>query len=243
MLGSSGVAGWLRARHCFASSSNARCLPAVEEMRRRTGIEPPWSKTQGLLREVFAIVSEHVQERPPYLERCAQLPRVIAISKYASLAPARAVYCQRDAAREPLHTARQRPAVVGFSDQVDMIPLHGILRQAEAELLAGPGKCSTNRAEYPPRAQTDGLFVHAQRYVQGVMSTVRRPRTVRNARVRQFRTTRAGASAARAERECLLRGCVRALARPLTSHTGSALRKTGRGHRTPSACNVHPRAK
>lgn len=93
---------------------------------------------------------------------------MIAVGPYAS-APAveRTVHGEREPCGEPLETGAQTLAIAGFDEQVHMIPLHGVMDDAEVGLLRTTER-ATERREHMVGAKERDVASSSQRDVERV---------------------------------------------------------------------------
>src|SRR5262249_17031324 len=117
-----------RAAHLFLRRAGP---PPVEGVGRRAGIEP--REPLDLRGTVVARVEQDVREGVTDLARRGERARVIAVSEGPTAADELAVDATRDADRETLNAARERPRVARFDDEVHVIALHRELRESEPE--------------------------------------------------------------------------------------------------------------
>ena len=105
-----------------------------------------------------------------------------AVAEDASSSPPQSIEGSSHAHRDPLHSARERAAVVGFDDEMDMVRLQGKVIQAESE----PIRSRVERTHNPRTNQTPSearkSVAQTEGHVQWVASIVLLPFGVRNSR-------------------------------------------------------------
>ena len=87
-------------------------------------------------------VQEHITERITDFPRRRQKPEVIPIREHASRTPRYPVDGAGEARADRHHAATQRFAVAGFDDEVSVIALQGVVRQAEPRTDAAGGEAA-----------------------------------------------------------------------------------------------------
>jgi hypothetical protein len=80
---------------------------------------------------VLSEIAQHVPERVPHFARSFQIAPVVPSGEDGATAPKDAIDRPRDANGEPLNAAREHHAVRGFDDEVQMIALHGVVKEPE----------------------------------------------------------------------------------------------------------------
>lgn len=82
---------------------------------------------------MFPRVEQYVAEREVDGARGAQGAGVVAVCEDATGSRELAVDGSRQANAEALHAARERLFVLGLGDQVEVVALHGVVNEPEAE--------------------------------------------------------------------------------------------------------------
>jgi len=127
-------------------------------------------------------VEQYITQRKSHLARSPQDAGVIAVGKEPTLALELPIDGKREANREALDASGECPAVVRFSDEMQVIPLHTEVHQREAELVLGGGQSLAHLHEQGVLAQRGHAAPYAQGDVEGVMSRVGRPTQVGDTR-------------------------------------------------------------
>src|SRR4030095_2143204 len=113
---------------------------------------------------------------------------VIAAIEYGSAAPADAVHRTREARTDALHPACERVLALRLDDQVRVIALKGVVRDAEAAAFARFGEGAAPLADERTAAQRPHAGEHAQRHVHGAAPRHGLAFPVQHARPRAART-------------------------------------------------------
>jgi hypothetical protein len=108
---------------------HALVSPTVEPRSRGVGIDSPDADP------VLARVLEHVSQREPHFLGSAQDVSVESIAEHAPAASPDAIQASRDPDAQALHPERQRIAILGFHDQVDVIALDRVVDQPDLRIL------------------------------------------------------------------------------------------------------------
>ena len=130
--------------------------------------------------EVVQEVHQDVRERVGDLGGRAKLARVVVVREHGALAPHDAVQRLGDADAQPLHAPCERPLIRRLDDQVDMVPLHGEVDQAEPEAVAAALEALADAGEAPLGAQIPDVRPHPPGHVHRVPRRQRRPASVRH---------------------------------------------------------------
>jgi len=132
---------------------------------------------------VMTRVEEDVTQRIRHLARRLQLACVIAARHDAAAAAELRVEALRELGEQDLHAARERSAVVGLGDEVEVVRQHAVVDHAQTgELLA---KGPEHAHDDPPRgalAQIRHVDAHAHGDEQRMAGVEFRSRRVRNGR-------------------------------------------------------------
>src|SRR6266478_3002604 len=115
---------------------------------------------------VNAPVREHVVASVPRLPWGAQQVRVVAIGEDLSAPAHDAVQGPGHANLQALHGARERELVGCLDDEVDVVPLHGEVNEAEAEPGAAAFESAPQLAKAAMRAKVPDFLPHARGHVQ-----------------------------------------------------------------------------
>src|SRR5262245_13454996 len=105
------------------------------------------------LREVPSRVQQDVRERAPYLARTAETPVVVAAVEHGPAPTARAIHRSRQPRCDALHPARERVFAMRLDDQMRVVSLERVVRDAEAALLARLRERAAPLAHEPGVAQ------------------------------------------------------------------------------------------
>jgi hypothetical protein len=138
------------------------------------------------LRAMAAKVFDHVSDRRPRFARRREHVSMEAIAEdLAALPRERAVHGSRDPHREPLHAAAQPRRVLGFDDQMQMVPLNRIVDDPKPR----PVRARQQSAAHPTvqHAQRRYLGEHAHRRMDRPATVQRRPLVARHQRARSVR--------------------------------------------------------
>src|SRR4051794_19795455 len=106
--------------------------PLVPPARGRAGVNP---FRCDILTQVMPEILQHVPDRVPDLAQCLQDVRVKALGEYLAPASADAVERARDPDGEALDCPRKREGVVGLQDEVQVVPLNGVVHDPHPEAL------------------------------------------------------------------------------------------------------------
>jgi hypothetical protein len=85
---------------------------------------------------VLSSIQQHIAKGPAHFTRRLQRTRVIAIREQPTAPPQPAIDRLGDANRKPLHPARERAAITGFRQQVQVVALNREMDQPEAKASA-----------------------------------------------------------------------------------------------------------
>ena len=94
-----------------------------------------------------------------------------------------AVHATRDADGQALHSARQRELVGRLDDQVRVVALDGVVRDARTELDAHTPKGAQHAIERPTTAQARDAGAHLHRHEHGLAARERGARAMGHARL------------------------------------------------------------
>ena len=111
-------------------------------------------------------VREHVVARVPRLPWCAQQVRVVPIGEDRSSPAHDAVQGAGHANLQALHGARERELVGRLDDEVDVVPLHGEVNEAEAKPGATAFESAPQLTKAAMRAKVPNFLPHARGHVQ-----------------------------------------------------------------------------
>src|SRR5436305_742083 len=109
------------------------------------------------------VVSEDVVHRVRDFTRALQGARVEAVGEDLAAKAMHAIEGTRHPHREALHPARQRDDVVGFYQEVQMVPLHGELDRSQPEALLALAQCPGDGSEAATSSQTRKTVAHPHR--------------------------------------------------------------------------------
>jgi hypothetical protein len=110
-------------------------------------------------------IQQHVRQRTPRLVRRPQHVQVKPIREYRAAPVKNAVHRPSEPRAYRLHPARQISRARRFDDQMRVIPLHGVVRYAEAAPFARNTQRAFKRADQPPRSKRRNPALHLQRHV------------------------------------------------------------------------------
>lgn len=85
----------------------------------------------------MAVVGQDVADSVPCFARRFQRVGMVAVGKHAAAAAGEGVEALCEADAEALHGARKRDRAFGLDDEMQVIPLDGVVDDANAETLAG----------------------------------------------------------------------------------------------------------
>jgi len=141
---------------------------------------------------MLAGVAQHVGDGVPRLARGAEHVAVIAVCEHAPGSPERAMNGPREPRADRLHPACEVSGGLRLDDQVDVIVLHGVVRDAKAPAVAGLTQRPLEASHESSAAKRRNPAANAQRHVDRV-----RPREGFVASMRVARVATALASRAR----------------------------------------------
>lgn len=129
-------------------------------------------------------VLQHVDERGAHFARRGERSSVEAIREDGAAPAPETVERAGDPHEDSFHSARQRPPILGFGDQMDVIRLQRELVQPEAEAIASGGERTRDRASsrVPPKTRQAGA--DADRDVERMVLVQRGSRTMRSSSAR-----------------------------------------------------------
>ena len=110
-----------------------------------------------------ACIVEHVAESVANLSGRFQNVLVVAVSKHGAFAPQQTVDALGDPNAEALDTTRQALGVLGLANQMQVVPQHGPIRNAESFARAAGHKGLTDYFESRFRAHVAQLAFDSQR--------------------------------------------------------------------------------
>ncbi len=123
------------------------------------GVAPPL--------RVRSEVAQHVRERPVYLGRRPEDMGVIAIREDRALAPHEAVHPDGDAARQRLHAARERRAVVRLDEEMQVVSLDGEVHDPDVRPAGDTAQRHRDDGVAPARSQVPDVIAGAEGHVDG----------------------------------------------------------------------------
>jgi hypothetical protein len=146
---------------------------------------------------VLTRVGEHVAEGPASFPRCLECACVVAVGEHSAASSQATVHGLGYADGEALHAACKRAAIVGFRQQMQVIPLHGEVHETKAEPSASAREGSSHRPEHRRSPQGVDAPPYGERDVDRMVTGERGPGEVRDAGRRSFgRAAGAGSGAA-----------------------------------------------
>src|SRR4051812_30652051 len=135
---------------------------------------------------VLHVVPEDVPDRIRNLSRAREGPRVEPVRKDLAAEAAGLVEAPGHAYGEALHSSLQGKRVLRLDDEMDVVPLHAEMNDADPEPLFALPECFLDRAEAPRAPQARTPAAHSHRHVHRSAPRLF-PRDVRHARPRSFR--------------------------------------------------------
>src|SRR2546429_44871 len=105
---------------------------------------------------------------------------MVVVREDGALPPHQSVQRFRNANPEPLHSASERPLVVGLDDEVNVVSQYGEVDQAEAEAVAAEREAAADPGEAATRPQVPDVWEHAPGDEHGVPRRECRPRPMRH---------------------------------------------------------------
>src|SRR3954469_11464277 len=127
--------------------------------RVRIGPAIPRCKT------VLHLIAEDISNRVGDLARALERPRVKPVREDLSAQPLRFVETTSEPNREALHPTLERKRVVRFDDEMDVVPLHAEVDDAEPEPLLAFSECFRDRREAPRASQARTPATNSHRHV------------------------------------------------------------------------------
>lgn len=169
-----------RARHRTRSGSPAGLVgirrhlapPSIEPTRRGRGVERhARSASRGVrLGGVPACIQQHVPERMVHLARRREQSCMIAIGEHRARPPRRSIERSSEPRTDRHHPAAERATIVGFDDQVRVIPLQRVLDQAEAATRAAARERARDLAHDRHRPQRRQAGAEPEGHVRRTLS-------------------------------------------------------------------------
>jgi hypothetical protein len=112
-------------------------------------------------------VQQHVRERAPHFPRRAQDVQVVAVREHPAPSREDAVCRARDARRDRLHAAGKVYLACGFDDEVNVIRLNRVVRDAEPTTFTRSPQAAFQRTHVPHASQRRQSESHLQRHMAG----------------------------------------------------------------------------
>jgi hypothetical protein len=140
------------------------------------------------LREMATRVQEYVREGPAHLARRAQAAVVVAAVEHRPAAAAHPVHGAREPGTDAHHAARECFLAVRFDDQVRMVSLQRVVRDAEVPTLFRLRQRAPPLMDQAAAPQRGHARAHAQRDVNGALNRNRASLPVEHARPRAARS-------------------------------------------------------
>lgn len=191
--------------------------PPIEPAPRRRRIDPRDHprKRNATLRRMPSRIQEHIRNRPPHLPQRSQHVQVEPIPQHHPTPPEpeHALYRPNDPHRHRLHPTSEIERARRLDDQMQMIPLHGPVHDAEAPALAAVAQRRGERADEAGGAQRRQAAAQLQRDVTRRRPTQSRPTPVRIAADETGFAACAGAAAAPTRSGAEVEGKLRVAAR------------------------------
>ena len=161
-----------------ALGRSVRWGPVTEPVHRAAAVDrgrgAPCARRARSASAVLPIIEENVDERVLNFARCLQRVAMMAIAKEAPAPPRDGVHRERDAREERAHLVREVDGAASFDHEVEMVLLHGVVKNAHALALRS-GDDTANRRTHElstkARPQRDPPDRHVHRMILVMRST------------------------------------------------------------------------
>ena len=115
-----------------------------------------------------ARVQQHVTKRVPDLTRRLQGAHMIAVGKHRPTASEHTIDRSGEPGTNGNHPARQRRSVVGLDEQMNVVRLHGEVRDPKVSAFARPSQAPRELVDEAPRAKRRNVRANPKRDVRGM---------------------------------------------------------------------------
>ena len=176
---------WDRDGRVVCRGGGRKGAPPVEPATGGGGIDPSRAlEASPRSHRMVATVQQHVRNGVPDFPRRSQDVDVAAVREHGAAPSEDAIRRACKACGYRLHSARERMSARGFDDQVDVVALDRVVRDAETTPLAGFTPAPLDLAHEARGAQRRNIAANLQRDVARVARGQARPAAMEIARSR-----------------------------------------------------------